>query len=140
VKKQLCILSISAFLGAGAALAAPQDQNSAPPPEAGQHARRPMDPGRRVKMLSKKLNLTSDQQNQLLPILSSEQQQMESLHSDTSMSPQDKRAKMHSIREDSQNKIKGILTDTQKQQYDQMQQQMRERMQQRRNQDSTSSN
>ncbi len=131
MKKQLCIVSISALLGVGAALAAPQDQNQAPPPSA-EHARRAPDPARQVKMLTKKLNLTQDQQSKLLPILTNRQQQFESLRNDTSLSPQDKHAKMRSIREDSENQIKGILTDTQKQQYDQMQQQMRERMQQRR--------
>ncbi len=134
MRKQLCIVSISALLGVGAAMAAPQDQgqNSAPAPESGQHARHAPDPARQVKMLTKKLNLTQDQQTKLLPILTNRQQQFESLRADTSLSPQDKHAKMRSIREDSENQIKSVLNDTQKQQYDQMQQQMRERMQQHR--------
>jgi protein CpxP len=57
---------------------------------------------------------------------------MKSIHEDSSLSPQDRRAKMRSLWEDSDTKIKAVLNDDQKQKYDQMQQQRRERMQQRR--------
>jgi protein CpxP len=134
MKKQLCLLAVSALIGVGSAMATPQDQNSAPPP-AGEHGQRhQMDPSRQVKMLAKRLNLTEDQQKQLLPILTDQQQQFEAIHNDSSLAPKDRHEKMQSVRESAQTKIKAILTDSQKQTYDQMQQQMRERMQQRRNQ------
>ena len=130
MRKQFCILTISALIGTGLAMAAPQDQNAATP-AAGQSAHHQMDPNHQVKMLAKKLNLSDDQQKQLLPILTDRQQQVESIHNDSSLSPKDRHAKMQSVREDSDTKIKGILNDNQKQAYDQMQQQMHERMQQR---------
>jgi Spy/CpxP family protein refolding chaperone len=134
MKKQLCLLAVSALIGIGAAIGAPQDQNSAPPPAGDHGAHHQMDPSRRVKTLAKKLNLSEDQQKQLLPIFTDEQQQFEAIHNDGSLAPKDRREKMRSVREASETKIKAVLTDSQKQTYDQMQQQMREKMQQRRNQ------
>jgi periplasmic protein CpxP/Spy len=129
MKRQLFALAIAGLIGVGTMAA--QDQDATPPQ---QHQRRPqqMDPGRQVKMLTKRLNLTDDQQKQLLPILTDQKQQFDNLRNDASIQPQDKREKMRSLREDTSTKIKGILTDSQKQTYDQMQQQMRERMQQHR--------
>ena len=133
MKKQLTLLGVSAFLAAGMAIGMPQDQSAPPPQEnGGRPAHRQMDPAQRTKMLAKRLKLSDDQQKQILPILTDQQQQMENLRSDTSVAPTDKREKMRSIRDDSETKLKTVLTDSQKQQYDQMQQQMRERMQQRR--------
>ncbi len=138
MKKQLCLLTVSALIGIGAAMGAPQDQNqnSAPPvTQGGRAPHQRMDPNRQVKMLTKRLKLTSDQQQQILPILTDRQQQVESIRNDSSLAPKDRREKMKSVREDSETKIKAVLTDSQKQAYDQMQQQMRERMQQRRSQE-----
>lgn len=132
MKRQLCVVALAGLIGMGAAMGAVQDQTAPPPQQNGQRGHRQMDPNRQVKRLTKRLNLTEDQQKQLLPILTDQQQQVEGLRSDASLAPQDKREKMRSIHEDTTNKIKGILTDSQKQTYDQMQQQMRERMQQRR--------
>jgi periplasmic protein CpxP/Spy len=132
MRKQITLLTLSTFLGLGAAVAAPymqQDQQPAPQEQAQPNARpvRQVDPAKQLKHLSKKLSLTSDQQNQILPILADRQQQMTSLRSDSSLSRQDRVAKVRALREDSESKIRAVLTDSQKQQYDQMQQQMRER-------------
>ncbi|HEY7305196.1 MAG TPA: hypothetical protein VH601_13825 [Bryobacteraceae bacterium] len=132
MKRQIVTLAVSTILGTGLALAAPQTQDQAPAPESNQatHGRRQMDPDRQVKMLAKRLNLTEDQQNKILPILTDQQQQMKSIFSDSSLSQQDRRAKMQTVREDSDTKIKAVLNDNQKQIFDQMQQQRKERMQQ----------
>jgi len=133
MKKQLCLLTVSALVAIGAAIGAPQDQPAAPAaPANGQAPHRRMDPDRQVKILTKKLDLTADQQTQIRSILTDRQQQFESIRNVSSLAPKDRREKMHTLREDSENKIKGVLTDSQKQTYDQMQQQMRERMQQHR--------
>jgi Spy/CpxP family protein refolding chaperone len=50
---------------------------------------------------------------------------------DDSLSPDDRRAKGRSIRESTDTKIRGVLTDDQKKKYDAMQQEMRDRMRQR---------
>ncbi len=138
MKKQLCLLTTSALIAIGAAIGAPQDQSAAPPaPANGQAPHRQMDPDRQVKMLTKKLNLTADQQTQIRSILTDRQQQFESIRNDTSLAPKDRHEKMRSLREESEGKIKAVLTDSQKQTYDQMQQEMRERMQHHRDQGQT---
>jgi protein CpxP len=133
MKKQFCLLTVSALLAIGTVMGAPQDQPVAPSAGGnGQGPHRQMDPDRQVKMLTKKLDLTADQQTQIRSILTDRQQQFESIRNDSSLAPKDRHEKMRSLREESENKIKGVLTDSQKQTYDQMQQEMRERMQQRR--------
>ncbi len=139
MRRQLCLLTVSALVGTGLVLAAPQEQAPAPPP-AGQAGQHQMDPNHQLKMLTKKLNLSDDQQKQILPILTDRQQQAESIHNDSSLSPKDQHNKMRAVREDSEAKIKAVLNDNQKQAYDQMQQQMREKMQQRREQQQQTSN
>jgi Spy/CpxP family protein refolding chaperone len=133
MKKQLCLLTVSALFAIGAAMGAPQDPPVSPSPAGnGQGSHHQMDPDRQVKMLTKKLDLTADQQTQIRSILTDRQQQFESIRNDSSLAPKDRHEKMRTLREESENKIKGVLTDSQKQTYDQMQQQMREHMQQRR--------
>ncbi len=133
MRKQIFSLALSACFGLGVLAAAPQAQdqsNTSQAKESGRH--RQADPQREVNRLAKKLNLTDDQKNQIVPILTDRQQQMKSIHEDSSLSAQDRRAKMRSAMEDSDAKIKAVLNDDQKQKYEQMQQQRRERMQQHR--------
>jgi periplasmic protein CpxP/Spy len=131
MKKQIFSAALSTLFGLGVLAAAPyaQDQSNTEQHKESAH-RREADPQRQVNMLAKRLNLTDEQKTQIMPILTDRQQQMKSIHEDTSLSQQDRRAKMHSIFEDSNTKIKAVLNDDQKQKYDQMQQQRRERMQQ----------
>jgi protein CpxP len=133
MKKQIFSAALSTFFALGVLAASPQtqDQSNADQHKESAH-RREADPQRQVNRLGKRLNLTEDQKNQILPILTERQQQMKSIHEDSSLSPQDRRAKMRSAWEDSDTKIKAVLNDDQKQKYDQMQQQRRERMQQHR--------
>ena len=135
MKKQVCTFAMGALLAMGIAIGAPAGQNEAPQAaDSAQAPRRHADPNRQLKMLTKRLNLTKDQQQQIRPILTDRQQQFESIRSDNSLSAEDRRAKMQAAREDSEAKIKAVLNDSQKQTYEQMQQQMRERMQQGREQ------
>lgn len=86
---------------------------------------------RQLEMLTRKLNLTTDQQTQVKAIQEDTAKQMMAVRNDTSLSQTDRRSKMMDIRKSSQDKIRGVLTDDQKTKYDQMQAQMRERMQER---------
>ena len=88
-----------------------------------------MTPDEQIERMTKRYNLTADQQTQIKPILANQQQQMMALRQDSSMSRDDKMAKMKSIREDSSTKIQAVLNDTQKQQFAADQQRMQERMQ-----------
>ncbi len=117
---------LGAVLSTGVMLAQAPDasqQANAPQNEMG-HRHAP-DPDRMAKHLGKKLGLSSDQVAQIKPILEDQRQQMQGLRADTSLSTQDRRAKAHSIQEDSKNKIEAVLNDTQKQQFEQMMQERR---------------
>ena len=132
MKKNIYSFALSALIGATAAIGAPQavsapaGQNE-PVQTDGTHAKRhgQPDPQRRVERLTKRLGLTSEQQSQLLPILSQQAEQMKALKSDTSLSDTDRRAKMREVRQASNTQIRSVLTDSQKQQYDAMLQQAR---------------
>lgn len=133
MKRRIFTLALSTLFGLGAAIAAPQTQDQSGTQQSSQPAERHQpDPNRQMRMLTKRLNLTSDQQNQILPILTSRNDQMQSIRGDASLSPQDRRAKMRAIREDADAKVRALLTADQKKAYDEMQQQMRERMEQHR--------
>lgn len=125
MKNQMLSLVLGSFMGLAAVAApvaaqVPQDQPAAPATQQPQHERHQVDPNRQVQMLTKKLNLTADQQNQILPILTDRQQQIANIMSDNSLSRKDRHAKMTSIREDSKNKIEAVLSADQKQTYEQM--------------------
>jgi len=116
MKKQFGLFALCVILGAGLALAAPLPQEAPAVAPAGHRA----DPSQQLRRLTKKLNLTSEQQGQLLPILTDRQQQMTALLNDGSLSAQDRHAKARTLREDSDSKIKAVLNDQQKQEYQQM--------------------
>ncbi len=103
----------------------------APPPQGGGGHRGMMDPAQQLEGMTKRYNLSADQQTQLKPILASNQQQMQALRGDSSLSRDDRMAKMMSIRADTKTKIEAVLNPDQKKQFDADQQQMQERMQQR---------
>jgi Spy/CpxP family protein refolding chaperone len=136
MKNQICRVALSGLLAAGLALgSAAAFAQDAPPPDAGQQGggrmgRGPMSPDDQLARMTKRYNLTADQQTQIKPILANQQQQMMTLRQDSSMSRDDKMAKMKSIREDSSTKIQAVLNDTQKQQFAADEQRMQERMQQ----------
>jgi periplasmic protein CpxP/Spy len=109
------------------AQASPLTTESAPAMQQGRHA---PNPNRAAHHLGKQLGLSNDQVKQLEPIFADRQQQVASVRSDTSLSPQDRRAKLRSIQQDSRNKIEALLTDSQKQQFEQMLQNRRAQRQQ----------
>jgi len=86
---------------------------------------------RQVEMLTKRLNLTADQQTQVKAIDDDTMKQMATVRNDTSLSQDDKRAKMMDIRKGSQDKIRAVLTDEQKTKYEALLAEMRDRMRER---------
>jgi periplasmic protein CpxP/Spy len=122
------VLLATSLLGA----AAFAQQNPAPPPPSGgdqpQGQRRGMPSvDDQVKMMSDRLNLTPDQQTKIKPILEDQRTQAQALRKDESLSDDDRRNKMRTLRESTNSKIRDVLTDDQKKQFDEMQQQMRDR-------------
>jgi Spy/CpxP family protein refolding chaperone len=87
--------------------------------------------GRQLEMLTKRLNLTTDQQTQVKSIDEDTGKQMMAVRNDTSLSQDDRRSKMLGIRKASQEKIRGVLTDEQKTKYDALLTEQQERMKER---------
>ena len=90
----------------------------------GGHVMGAMTPESRLKMLTEKLDLTEDQQAKLKPILEDQSTQMKALHDDTSLAPEDKRAKMKELHESSTEKINAVLTPDQQAKWKQVKQEM----------------
>lgn len=87
------------------------------------------------------LNLTEEQKTKLRPIIMEENQQMEALRNDNSMTQDQKIAKANQIRADASPKIKAILTPEQLQKLSQMQQErVRQQQQQQQSQPAPPSN
>ena len=99
-----------------------QGAQSAPP------AHHMMSPDQRLQHMTQMLNLTSDQQQKIKPILENEQTQMQALHQDSSMSQQDRRAKMQQMHESTREQINAILTSEQQQKWQSMQNRHMEHM------------
>jgi protein CpxP len=138
MKNQLGRIALSGILATGltlgSAAAFAQQDSPAPPDAAAQQGgghRQPPTPDEQVARMTKRYNLSADQQAQIKPIVADQQQKMMALRGDSSLSRDDKMAKMKSIHEDSNTKIQAILNDTQKAQFAQDQQKMQERMMQR---------
>jgi protein CpxP len=121
---------LGALLSTGVVVAQAPDQSPQPNAAQGtanQQAKphHEFNPDRQADHLGKKLGLSGDQVAQIKPILEARQQQMQSLRSDSSLAPEDRRAKAHGIIEDSKTKIEAVLNDTQRQQFEQMLQERR---------------
>ncbi|MGB8472393.1 MAG: hypothetical protein WCD71_19700 [Candidatus Sulfotelmatobacter sp.] len=124
LKQSLLILAAAGLISIAAPFAGAQDSNSqqsAPMQENGGHHHGPPDPAKRTAELTKQLNLTSDQQPKVLDALQSEHSQMESLHQDSSLSREDRHAKMMDIRKSTDDQIRGLLDPTQQKKWDEMQ-------------------
>lgn len=96
-----------------------------PPPPDGGGPRRG-GPERRLEMLQQHLNLTPDQTTQIRAIFASERTRMEALRSDSALAPEDRRTQMMAIHQDSDAKVRGVLTSDQVTRYDAMQARMSE--------------
>jgi len=67
----------------------------------------------RMKQIVDELNLTDDQKAKVKPIFQDEAQKMKALRQDTNLTKQDKMAKLKSIHEETDAKLKPILTSEQ---------------------------
>lgn len=117
----LAVIAISACL---AVTAVAQDQ-----PSSGQnqqqghmgHERGPMaSPDQMLQRMTRQLNLTSDQQDKIRPILESQSKQMQDLRQDTSLTRQDRMSKMRQIHDSTMSQIKGVLNPDQQQKLEKM--------------------
>ena len=124
-KAAACVFLSMAMAMCGSALYAQMQDGAS---QGAMHPMGPMSSDQRLQHLTQMLNLTTDQQSKIKPILDNESQQMQALRADTSMSRADRMSKMQSIRETTNSQITPILTPDQQQKYQQMQAQMKQHM------------
>ena len=108
-------------------------EDTPPKPDAKHGPRQggPGGPGGRgdmMKKMAEELNLTDDQKEKLKPIMKEQGEKMKALFDDSSISQEDKRAKMKELREANATKIKAILTPEQTTKFEAMQKENQERM------------
>ena len=125
-KAVVCALLCMAMALCGTALYAQMQDGMAQ--GGAMHPMGPMSTEQRLQHLTQMLNLTSDQQSKIKPILENESQQMQTLRADTSMTREDRMGKMRSIRETTNSQISPILTTAQQQKWQQMQSEQRQHM------------
>ena len=119
--KPLIIAALAASgLFAGSLALPAQDATNAPPAGAPPGGGRGMRGGPNVDRIATELNLTDDQKAKVKPILDAERQKMSDLRADTSLSREDRMAKMRTIREDTAKQMKDVLTPEQFDKYQQM--------------------
>jgi periplasmic protein CpxP/Spy len=122
LKHCLLALLLAGFVYSVTATAVAQNGGSdqqAPGGPHGDHGR--FDPEQRTQMLTKHLNLTSDQQAKVLDILKSAQSQAESLKSDSSVPEKERRGKMMQIHKNADDQIRALLDPDQQKKWDEMQ-------------------
>jgi periplasmic protein CpxP/Spy len=122
MRNKLFTLALGGVFALGTTAALAQDQGQAGLP-AGHpsHAMR-MDPDHQLANLTQELNLTTDQQAQIKPILVDRQQKLHALMQNQSLSQDDRRSQARSIMSDSNSRIEAVLNGDQKQKFEAMQQ------------------
>jgi Spy/CpxP family protein refolding chaperone len=123
-KAMICALLSLTMVCCGTVLfAQTQDSSGQGAMSQGGMHRMPMSTDERLAHLTQMLNLTSDQQTKIRPMLDNESQQMQTLRQDSSMSREDKMTKMRSIRESTMSQITPVLTPDQQKKWQDMQSQ-----------------
>jgi periplasmic protein CpxP/Spy len=123
------ILPILMLLAAGLTFAQTSQETPAPAPDkhAGMHHHNGESADQHLQMLSEKLNLTDDQKAKLKPILQDEIQQIKTVREDSSLSQEQKHAKLESIHESMHDQIHAVLTPEQQAKFKQMRQEQMEK-------------
>ena len=86
-----------------------------------------------VARLDSKLSLSDDQKAKITPIIADRQEKLKDLQAESGRRMK-KAREAKSIFQDSDKKIEAVLTDDQKQKYEELEKQMREQMEERRQQ------
>ncbi len=90
-----------------------------------EHHRHPMDVDSQLAHLTKTLDLSTDQQSKIRPLLVDHQQKEQALHQDQSVPQEQLRTKAHAISDETHKQIEALLTDEQKQKMKAMQERRR---------------
>ncbi|RNC73260.1 MAG: hypothetical protein ED859_00700 [Desulfuromonadales bacterium] len=90
-----------------------------------------MDPAERLRRMEKHLGLTEEQKGTIKPILDEEAKELKALREDTSLSRDQKREKLQTLRTKYHDQITQVLTPEQKKKADAMREKAKERHDQR---------
>ena len=125
--KSFAPLALTAVIALTSVAAGAQTQSAPPPDATTTHQRRMPDADHQLRHMTKRLNLTDAQQQQIKPILVDRNNQIAAIRNDTSLTPEQQRSNMGKLMRDSTSQIRNVLTDSQRQQWDQVREQMRDR-------------
>lgn len=117
-------LALVSLLG-NAVIAAPP---AAPANKPGANGRRPGGPMRGMSRIAKELGLTEAQKQKLGTIMRSSMPAFRAIRENTKLTPDQKRAKTKSLREQNEKKMKAVLTPTQRTKFDTLMKERRNRM------------
>jgi Spy/CpxP family protein refolding chaperone len=126
-----CLLLLT--LAAAASLIWAQDQDQSGVPEGHQghrmgEGRRPPDPAQQAKRLQKELGLSADQTAQVQKIFGDQRKKHDAeISANAALSPEQRRANFMEARQEVDTKIEAVLTDAQKQKFQQLRSKMRGR-------------
>jgi periplasmic protein CpxP/Spy len=127
------VVVMALVISAGTAFSQDDQAQQAPPPQGangermGGHRQMPT-VDEQLKHMTKKLDLSDDQQGKVKAILEDQRTKMEALHNDTSIPREDKRGKMGEIHQSSETQIRTVLNEDQQKKFDKMQQEQHDRM------------
>ncbi|HET9742291.1 MAG TPA: hypothetical protein VFQ00_06050 [Terriglobales bacterium] len=125
MKKLYLAVALAGMLTLGGAVFAQDVQDAQPSPQEhanaqnGEH-RGMMSPDAMLDHMSTELNLTEDQKTKIKPILEEQSKKMSDLRSDTSLSREDRRAKMKDIHESTMSQLRPILNADQQKKLEEM--------------------
>lgn len=133
-RKYLWILTLllAVPLVATGAPAAPYQGGGYGGGQGGGGRRGPMSPDDQLKRMTKDFDLTAEQQTKIKPILVDAQKKMEDARNDSSGDRQGVRQKMMQIRQDTNDQVRALLDDKQKEKFDKQEQERQDRPQNRR--------
>src|ERR1700709_437767 len=103
-------LPLAGFILLGSSLLRADEPAGPPPPPPGEHHERRDEMKENFRRMTKELNLTSDQQIQVEAIQKQTAEQLKTLHNDTSLSDDQRRAKGRELRKSTEDQIMAVLT------------------------------
>jgi protein CpxP len=127
MQKRVCGLVFGAMFAftMSVGLAQSTDSDTPPPPANGMRGHGPMDPAKQAAHLARRLSLTAEQEAQVASLLTSQEAERKSLEQNQSITHQQFMAQTKAIHEQTKTKIEALLTETQKQEFAQVEAHMR---------------
>jgi protein CpxP len=120
MNRKIGVVLLGGMLTLGIAASAALSQANGAQPGQGDHGRGRMDAEGQLKHLTEALDLTTDQQTQIKPILTARDLQRQQIFADQSLAEADRHTKMKAIQDATRGKIEAVLTDAQKQKFEAM--------------------